>query len=127
MEDGCSSWNEGIVMGHVVEITRVAVEPGEEDAPVAGSPAVPRALARDRSGFRDAYLARLGAGDRPEPVLRDSPEDAGASYEKGPGHPGTGPLPGRATGPKSVGNTAVVVRVPGIEHPEPGRSPGTGS
>ncbi|WP_405640976.1 hypothetical protein [Streptomyces uncialis] len=113
-------------MSHVVEITRVAVKPGEEDALVADRPAMLKAFARDRSGFRGAYLTRLDGGDWLDIVLWETAADADASHDKGPNLPEIGAFFSHIAELKSMEH-ANVVHVPGVEHLEPGQAPGVGS
>lgn len=110
-------------MSHVVELTRVIVKPGEENALVADRSAMLQAFARDRTGFRGAYLAKLEDGSWLDIVVWASAEDAAASAAKGPNLPEIGAFFSHIAELKSMEH-ANVFHVPDTEVLEPGKASG---
>ncbi|MEU7633699.1 hypothetical protein AB0C34_27600 [Nocardia sp. NPDC049220] len=105
-------------MPYVIEITRVTVNPGEEEAMKADRPAMLRTFATDREGFLGAYLTAADNGDWLDIILWDSAEAARASAEKGGNLPEISAFFDHLATVKSMEHVTVE-HIPGTEALEP--------
>ncbi len=83
-----------------IELARFTVPPADEDAVVAGHPAVVAALAAAAPGLRRAYLTREDGGRWLHVLVWDSRERADAAAAIAPGLPACAPWFGMLTEPE---------------------------